>query len=658
MRLGYFCKLVIVSLVIILVPFGAVYSQTEITVQSPVISAIYQLEPSQNLSGTVISTSFHTAGSPVFTAPTVLASTPLASNRLADVVRDARAKLDATRLPDIEQTKQNLYSAIARLEQFLTLPSDSGLAWVKFLKFDELYEQLRSETPNVSQLIDLEMNMRQNYPGLELSQFRDVRSALNKWIQALRFSSNPQQTLNMLDTRLEQLENLLNSPAEGAESERMASLGLIANYLQDSNQAMDVVRQIRQDYGFPNVQVAVSERFVNRMVARPLAQPSDVHECILGTNVTGTACLLGSVSADLCPLTNGISLCLRMNATVSSDNVGFNRGVRILSTGNSPVWASKQIFITPNGVSATPASVATDLSTTIYGIQHRSRLVRKIASRKAAQSSGEANRIAEGRMQNRIQSQFDEQVESQLAESNGRIRDLQQGQRPEVLRLGLEKPTWSMNSTEDTVFGNLTWAATHQLAAHHPSSFHHDVDSSISLDVHQSLPINLLDTVLGGRTIRSQDLDNYSRQITGKVPDEILKESEGEPWSVSMATIRPVALEFDNGGIKIVLRISQMTRGDRTLAEPAIISAVYNAELNSKKLQLHRQGEVDIEFAGRSGGVSATALRAFLKEKFDDILKSDIESNTAELGSRFPELPTLQLNSIQADDGWLHISLR
>lgn len=93
----------------------------------------------------------------------------------------------------------------------------------------------------------------------------------------------------------------------------------------------------------------VGESFVNRAIGRPVNQPNPVDECVLGTRVLGNSFISGSVFADLVPFDNGVSVRLTLSGNFSSDNIGYNRGVKVYTKGYSPIYASKIISITPTG---------------------------------------------------------------------------------------------------------------------------------------------------------------------------------------------------------------------------------------------------------------------------------------------------------------------
>lgn len=586
-------------------------------------------------------------------------TTPDATSRnLQSIVSQAIQSLDASKIPNLEKAKQDLSAAVSKLENFLDLSSANGQAWSKFLKLETLKQELQSERPNLDTMVSLDLNMRQNYQGLELTPYLQVRQKIGDVVRALRYGYAPDKAVEQLEVKLQQLIETLEEPVQGAGTDRSFAVGLIANYLHEMNQAPQAVSQIHQQFSIPNVQLYARENLINRVIMRPVAEPNAVNECLLGTRIVGQACLSGMVSADLQPMMGGVALHLNLNASLTTNSNGYNRGVVLGSTSYSPVYASKAIYVTPNGISSTPANIATDLQTSINSIDHKLRIVRRIAQRKAAEQKPLADAIAEGRMQDRVRSQYDQQVEQQLAEARTQLGEVQGRTPPELARVGVSMPTYSFNSDSVSVQGHVKQAAPFQLAAFKSSTFSKPTDSDVVVEAHQSAVVNALDIALSDRTIRSADLDDYARQLTGKVSAEVQEEADGEPWSITLATYRPVEIELDDSKVKLVLRVTRMTRGDQTLEDSAFVTAVYAPSYSKGVLTLNRQGEVEVTFARASRGLRVVTLRSFLKGKFDKFFKEQLVTQPLDLPARFPNLPKIALNVMKIDDGWLQLGWR
>lgn len=579
---------------------------------------------------------------------------------LKAAIERGRKALVASRLPDPKAAKKRLVAQMETFEKYLGgNESTNAKAWFKFLMWRELLVEVAKSEPNLRTLTDVELRYQQNILGLEYAPFQAIRQAIADYIDAERFGGNPEGTIKALDEQLAKLIKTVDAKSEATELERAREIGQIADYLISSNQAPELVASFRTAYSHPNVRLMVGEGFVNRAIGRPVNQPNPVDECVLGTRVLGNSIINGNVFADLIPQNNGVGLQLTLNGTFASNNIGYNRGVKVYTTGSSPIYASKRITITPEGTVTQPAVASTDLQTSIHGIEHRLRIVRRIATRKAAEQQPEANAIGQGRLQSRLAQQFNEQIEQQLAQGGGNLNGLSalNQERPELKRLGVPKPVWTLKSNNSHILADIREAASAQLAA--PSILPTaQSQTDIVAQVHQSLPMNLAESVLGGRTLHSWEMDDLVRQYTSNVPAELVKESQGEPWSLTFASQHPVEVEFQDGLVMVTLRIAKMANKDQTLDQPATVTAKYKPVLNSGYLILEREGDVDLKFVRAASGIRAVALRSFFKGKFDKLFREKSQPQRVTFPTQIPNISQLAVSNVTFNKGWAQFTLQ
>ncbi len=425
-------------------------------------------------------------------------------------------------------------------------------------------------------------------------------------------------------------------------------------YLAQANQAQTLVQMVQSSYSRPNVRVLLSNEFVQRQFSRPVSEYNPVCEIILGTNITGDSFINGSVAPQLLDNPSNANMRLTMLGDFNSDNVGFNRGVQIKTTGFANVVACETVSLTPSGLSAMSDTVAdAQLTTQINSIYAKSKLITKIAKKKAAQQKPLADSIAEGRMEYKIRNQFHQKLSDQLAESNQKLdsTDLSTLQ-----RVGLAKP--SRTSWSSSQYLSLLWKVQDgsQLAA--PVSCPLDVPlTGLTVQIHESVVGNLFDPIFGGRVLKSEEAGLYASQF-GELGKKIKRDNE-EPWSVTMDSFYPVELKLDDNLITIRVRLNKLEKGDQALKQPALIQATYRPVLEDGALQLKREGEVKIEFYGKQDrGVRAVSLRSFLKTKFSEFLKEDLLDVPLRLSEKLPpDFQSLELVSISSESGWLQVHL-
>jgi chorismate mutase len=588
----------------------------------------------------------------------------LSSIRL--LLEQAQSQLSKDSLPKLELAKSDLEKSLQQLEQFVGDGTQNGELWNKFLRVPEIKQQLGAKNPSFLRLLDLETNMRQNYLGLEYPQFIRLRESLQNFAIAARFNNQEDRFIKFMDDSLESV--IEATQASGSvDAELLQQLVTITGNLHQSKQAERQLQQLRGMFAAQNVRITVNESLVGRLAARPVSQPQGVDECILGTRILGTAYMNGNVSVNLLPMNNGVGLQLDLSACLSSRSRGYNRGVVLNATSSSPVLASKQVFVSEGGVSSSAATVSTQLNSTINSIEHRSRLVRRIARKKSAEQKPLADAIAEGRLQSRVQQQFSDQVDQQVSQAQPRLAELKQKQIPEIRRVGFVRPQLNLSSTSAEILAGTTIAEPFQLSATGGCPLPKPSNASVVGEVHESALCNGLATILAGRTIRNTSLGDYVKQITGKVPDDLKEEIEGEEWSITFNPTQPIRIALDDEMIAITVRLIRITRGKQPPLDEALsISTKYLPQLVGDQLILTRQGEVVVVSDKQTRGSVPAALRSFIRNKFDKTFRNSVTTeplspSLAKLQARMPQTSNLRLDIqrivFRIDQGWLQVSV-
>jgi hypothetical protein len=164
---------------------------------------------------------------------------------------------------------------------------------------------------------------------------------------------------------------------------------------------------------------------------------------------------------------------------------------------------------------------------------------------------------------------------------------------------------------------------------------------------------------MAGRRIRSTELDEVALQFGDKIPAQLSEEANGEPWSITMADYHPIEVSFDDEIITFAIHTERSEKGDQSLDDEAKVIAKYKVEKQYGGIQLVRQGDVDVEFAGKADrGTRATILRSFLKNKFGKIFRENLFDRAVRLEEQLPDdVPDLTIDTVVVDDGWLQVTL-
>ena len=595
---------------------------------------------------------------PASFASSVVPSPSMSLRNWAMDVSNAKLNLRSERLPDIGIARQRLDQAMMQLENFLATSPQHQANWLAFLTWNDLRNELNKSKPDQEKLTQIEKTFRQNYFGLELHQFTKVRDALKNYAHALRYSTDRPKTIEILNNRLTKLSEQVQLPGFAQDFAKTRDIGQTIAYLIESQQANDLVSAIRSNYSRANFRVLISSRYVAQKFSRPVYEPNPVNEEILGTQIVGQSITQGFVTPQLLDNPTNAAIRLNMNGNFSSQNIGYNRSVKLHTQGYGSLAASETIALTDQGlVPLNDTSVDAGLSSQIDNIEARLRLVRRIASKQAAKQKPEADAIAEGRIESRLRDQFHNQLVQQIIQANEKIKtpDL-----PVLKRLGLANP--KRNTWSSPKYLALLWKQQEgtQLAA--PASCPLYVDhSGITVQLHESMISNLTDPILAGRILRSSEMDGIASQFGNSLGIKPLPKQDNEqPWAITMENYHPVEVQLDNSLVTFRIRTTKLDRGDQALDQPASIEASYKIVLINGAIQLERDGDVKIEFAGKQQrGVRAVTLRSFMKKKLEEVFKEKLFDNPVRITDRLPnELKDLQLASIEVDDGWMQAHLR
>jgi hypothetical protein len=584
---------------------------------------------------------------------------PLTANAWQSLAANAELQLDANLLPSIASAKLELEQAMTNLENFLKKTPQHEANWLTFLRWNSIRTELASKEPVPADFIQFEKNFRQNFDGLELEPFTRVRSALQRYSRALLFGSNPQGSIEILGNKLKKLKELVQSPALPRDYDSRHEVAQTVAFLDQTNQAKPLVQSMTSFFSGPNVRVLVSSEYVKQKFGRPVSEHNPVNENILGTQIYGNSLLQGFVSPSLIENSRQAALRLDLSGNFSSNNIGYNRSVKLYTTGTATVAACETITLSSDGLhTLNDTGVDANLSTQINSIDAKHRIVEKIASKVAAKQKPQADAIAVGRMEKRIRDQFHQQLVDQLSQSNQKLKT---PPLPELARLGITKPNRTSWSSSQQLA--LLWKVQDGVQFAATSSCPIVVQpTGITIQVHESTFSNLLDPILAGRVLQSIDSESYASQFGELAKGGLPKDKEDdEPWAIKMSDFHPVELKLDNGLITFCIRTDKITRGadGKGVVMPAVIQASYIPVLNNNELQLARVGTVKIDFYGKQQkGAVAASLRNLLKRKFENVFRENLLETPLRLSEKLPaELQGLSLSSLQTEGGWIQAHL-
>lgn len=588
------------------------------------------------------------------------ASAQLPSRRLDALADDALRATETFRPAGdsaVESAASGLRQALVPLEALLNR-SASGKTWKTYLDWPTLQAQAASGlAADPVALRKLEQLLNATETGLDMPEFVRVRKAVTRYAEVADTVRG--NGANRMSQRLGALASSLLSASATGSAESLAPVPQILERLVEAGQAAGVVAAVRDATSRPNIILEVHESLLSQAVNRPVDQVMPVDEVVLGTRVRGTGRTQGNVRLDFVPSPDRAAFDLVFDATNIANTRGSQGPVTVNSRGVTNLGARRRFFLDEYTATATPvqASAATDTTVTGIGINSRfgKRMIRKIASRKIAETKQQAEAIAEGRARERLGRQFREQTEPALAQ----FRDQFQGKvRGPLEAQGLYPEMLHMNTTDTTLAITARKAAAGQLAAasQPPATVSGNL---ISARVHESAINNILEEKLGGRIITQADADRMAREGNAKMPESLGSDPEQKPWAVTFAKYRPVTVAVDDGRVKVMVRGDKFVSGDRSF--PGMdIWATYAIARSSQGLHLVREGDVQIYPPGfKPGGreklsMAETSLRRILQKRFDKLCKDVIDIPDLPLQGELAAAGPLPMQQLVArKDGWV-----
>jgi hypothetical protein len=577
-----------------------------------------------------------------------LASNPLGIPPAFEPVSESRLVTAAARLRE----------AIGPLDAWLNR-SRSGAGWRKYLDWPALEQQAASaKNADVETLARLYRRLDSGAEGLELARFAAVRRALGGYLEAVGTARNPKAD-EVYGRRLEQLAGAVATAAAAGTPDPLEPVGPILARLEESGQAPGLVQRIRRAVGRPNLMLEVHESLLGGQVNRAVDETAPVNDVVLGTRVRGTGRTTGFVTLDFRPSLDRAVIDFRLDATNHSRTRGGQGPVTVHTLGTTTINASKRVFIDEQGVTALPVVAHTDVDTKTAGIgvnaRFGKRIIRKIASRKVAEMRPRAEAISSERARERVRSQFEAQTAEPIAQA---ARDYQTKFRQRLKDRGWYPEMLHLNTDDRRLYVTARKSLADQLAAFSPPPAV-DSDAVLAARLHQSFFNNLAEQELAGRTLTKERLEAELEKAGRKMPDSLESDQDQPPWSITFAKRKPVELKVGDGTVRLTVRGSGYTSGDREF-DAMDVWATYRIESEAGRFRLVRDGDVQIyppDFVpggGKKLSVQQTSLRGILQKRFNKVFDEVIEIKSLELPGELAAAGPLPLEQLETrKDGWL-----
>ncbi len=583
---------------------------------------------------------------------------------LGTIATDAQ-HLDAAKLPDLSGAKSQFLGQIEAVDRYLRVAAspENRTAWLAYLDLNPLSTAIADDAAAAVMFREagaLRHRLIGTAPGLELDALVGLRDSVEQLIGAIVFR-DPEKSIAQLQRQLATLGTDIEQLGENPSSSDIAEISSTVGLLASSGQAQDTVSALRDTFGRPNIFVLVSESMVQQVVNQNIDETAPVRDCILGTRIVGTATLNGVVSANLIPSTGSAQMQISLLGNLVSNSTGYNGPVRLKTVGFGDLNVTRVVGVSDSGIDMQPVSTEVQLSTEVRRIEHHMKLVRKIARKRVAQQKPLADRIALGKMRNRIAELFAERTEETTGQSPQALTEA----RPILRRLSLQEPQRVWNSTDDLMSVDATFRRPDQLSTVvRPPSIDTDYDAAIQF--HESVVNNALSPVLAGRTMTEAKLNELLASVD-RSPESDPATDDGEsdpPFEIDFARLQPIVFAARDQSVRLGVRGTRFAQGNRELKRAMEITATYHqSKSEDGTIILVRDAEIEVDFPGdRRLTVSQAGLKPTIQTKFDSVFPMTLLDRELEVPST-AAIESLrgrvfQPVMVDATDGWMTVALR
>ena len=482
---------------------------------------------------------------------------------------------------------------------------------------------------------------------------------------------NLEEVRKQLKVLLEGLEKYEATGTSESAAEVRGAYDALRELTADGGSRLTEV--MRQHYFNTNLHVAISEGFLNRVLAKTHIEEGGVRDFILGADVYGCQITSTTANFDLLPAQNGTLFRINLTGTVTTNTEGYKSNVVIYSNGNHNFAAFKDIHFDGERFSTTPANMhvnasnePVDASTPVDNFPVLGGLAKSIAMNAAIRKRPEAEAIAAQRVTSRVGPEFDNEVDNKFTELNGKL----QSNLIDPLRAENLYPDYKSFRSTDTELDIASRMMAEQELGGSVAPTEAVHEGELLFRMHESLVNNFLDRLqLGGKTLTEQDLrkllaEKFSKLLNKEVTLPEPKAVEGEaaakqPKAFIFTEKNPLRVKFVDGKVLLVIRAGFQRDEDKGgNIPPQIVTIPLTVTLEGEEVVVTR-GEVLVDPVDPPANLAEQlALAGVIKGTIENSIQNKRDTRTMKMAKDGGEAIDVNVTRIDALDGWISIRLQ
>lgn len=560
-----------------------------------------------------------------------------------------------------------------------------GEAWKKYLQTADVKAAIAGEA-DPAKLAALLTPILEKVRGAAASENAEVKEfaskgALQTYVRDLGHAVTV-LTRSTAGVNLEEVRKQLKVLLEGLEKYEATGSNESAAAVRGAYDALReltadggsrLTEVLRQHYFNSNLQVAISEGFLNRVLAKTHIEEGGVRDFILGADVYGCQITSTNANFDLLPAQNGTLFRINLTGTVTTNTEGYKSNVVIYSNGNHNFTAFKDIHFDGERFSTTPANMhvnasnePVDASTPVDNFPVLGGLARSIAMNSAIRKRPEAEAIAAQRVTSRVGPEFDNEVDNKFTELNGKL----QSKLVDPLRAENLYPDFKSFRSTDTELDIASRMMADLELGGSVAPTEAVQEGELLFRAHESLINNFLDRLgIGGKTMTEQDLrkllsEKFTKLLNKEVTLPEAKEAAGEdaakqPKAFIFTEKNPLRVKFADGKVLLVIRAGFQRDEDKGgNIPPQIVTIPLTVTLEGEEVVVTR-GEVLVDPVDPPENVAEQLARAgVIKGKIETSIQNKRDTRTLKVDKEGGEPINVNVTRIDAQDGWISVRLQ
>ncbi|MEL7498114.1 MAG: hypothetical protein AAFN77_10920 [Planctomycetota bacterium] len=466
--------------------------------------------------------------------------------------------------------------------------------------------------------------------------------------------------------RLSELDKQLGR-MNGPESRQAAGLiGDHLRWLENANQAPELVNTFRFRFSQPNAIFSVSSSLINQLAARPINDSQPVRQNVGGRLLRGNLQTNAMTTIDLVNDPNQVHASIHLLGTVNSNTYVQQGKLQVFTQTNGDIEARQSIYANVGGFFAGEPKVAANFRADFLGTTSRLRLVNRIAAQQVEKARADGEAEAARQAEEQLLEQVVDQTEPLIKDGQEKLAE----RLKKALTESSDKlPEIYLYSTSDRIVGVARKDSISTLAAG-TSPVDYGVRPQIAVRVHDSMLSNFLEKTFAGKTFTDSEIAEQITELFGETPkaltgEAVEGEEQPEPFSITFAATRPIQFEFEDQGFSVVVSGRRFSQGNKQINEGLNIILRFRIRSQNGKLQLIRNGDVDFSYPDEQRTPKVVGFKSFLDGRLNKDLEAqdtdvDLPDNLlpldqVELLKDSPIAKRLRLVQFRSENGWLYI---